>query len=82
MGKPDINTILVDNYFQLLKSLSSNDKLDLITRLSESMKTIDDDKKESSWESLFGAWELDQSTEEFIDALKKDRHFNIESIDL
>jgi hypothetical protein len=39
-------------------------------------------KKDTSWESLFGSWELDQSVDEFIDELKKDRIFNRKSIDI
>jgi hypothetical protein len=33
-------------------------------------------KKDTSWEALFGSWELDQSADEFIDELKKDRNFS------
>lgn len=75
----NINTI--DSYYTLLKSLSPNNKLELIARLSKSMKTTKN-KKDTSWESLFGAWELDQSSEIFLNDLKKDRNFSRKSIEL
>mgnify|MGYP003537550086 FL=1 len=39
-------------------------------------------KKDTSWEALFGAWELDQSADDFVEQLKKDRTFTRKSIDL
>jgi hypothetical protein len=81
MKTTDININLVDSYYTLLKNLSPNNKLELIARLSNSMKTTKV-KKDTSWEELFGSWELDQSADEFIDELKKDRNFSRKSIDL
>lgn len=81
MKTADININLVDSYYALLKSLSPNNKLELIARLSKSMKTTKS-KKDTSWEALFGSWELDQSTEEFIEDIKKDRNFGRKPIDL
>ena len=79
MKTADININLVDSYYTLLKSLSPNNKLELIARLSKSMKTTET-KKDASWEALFGSWELDQSADEFIDELKKDRNFSRKSV--
>ncbi|MDP3927500.1 MAG: hypothetical protein Q8R57_00610 [Bacteroidota bacterium] len=81
MKTTDLNINLVDSYYTLLKSLSPNNKLELIARLSNSMKTTKMNK-DNSWEALFGSWELDQSVDEFIDELKKDRNFSRKSIDL
>lgn len=39
MSTPDVNINLVDSYYTLLKNLSPNNKLELIARLSKSMKT-------------------------------------------
>lgn len=75
------NTNTVDSYYTLLKSLSPNNKLELIARLSKSMKTTKT-KKDTSWEALFGAWELDQTSEIFLKDLKKDRNFSRKSIEL
>lgn len=82
MSTTDINTNLVDSYYTLLKSLSPDHKLELIARLSKSMKTTKKKKEDTSWEALFGSWELDQSADEFVEELKKDRNFSRKSIDL
>jgi hypothetical protein len=82
MKTADANINLVDNYFTLLKSLSPKNKLELIARLSKSLKTTIKKKPDTSWETLFGSWELDQSADEFVTELKKDRNFSRKSIDL
>lgn len=76
MKTADVDMNLVDSYYTLLKNLSPNNKLELIARLSKSMKTSKKAKKDTSWEALFGSWELDQSADEFVEELKKDRNFN------
>ena len=38
--------------------------------------------EDTSWKSLFGAFELDQSVDDFVADLKKDRKFSRKSIDL
>lgn len=81
MKTADINTNLIDSYFTLLKSLSPNNKLELIAKLSTSMK-ITKKTKDISWKSLFGALELDQSADDFAEDLKKDRKFRRKSVDL
>lgn len=72
---------LINSYFALLKSLSPNDKLELISKLSESMKTKKK-AKDKSWMNLFGALKLDAPVEEFVADLKKERQFIRKSIDL
>jgi hypothetical protein len=81
MNSADINSSLIDSYFSLLKNLSPNSKLELIARLSKSMKTAKK-TKDNSWKSLFGAFVIDQSADEFVEELKKDRKFSRKSIDL
>lgn len=81
MKTADINTNLIDSYYTLLKGLSPNNKLELISRLSKSMKTTKK-TKDNSWKSLFGALTLDQSADEFVEDLKKDRKFSRKSVDL
>jgi hypothetical protein len=81
MNSADINSPLIDSYFSLLKNLSPNSKLELIARLSKSMKTTTK-TKDNSWKSLFGAFVLDQSADEFVEELKKDRKFSRKPIDL
>lgn len=81
MKATDINRHIIDSYYTLLKGLSPNHKLELIARLSKSMKTTRE-IKDDSWKSLFGAWKLEQPAEDFIDELKNDRKFIRKSIDL
>lgn len=76
MKTPDINVNLVDSYYALLKSLSPNNKLELIARLSKSMKTTKKAKKEVSLSSLYGSWDSEQSADELIAELKQARNFN------
>jgi hypothetical protein len=75
------NINLVDSYYMLLKNLSPNNKLELISRLSKSM-TTDKQTKDKSWKSLFGALTLDQSADDFVDELKKDRKFIRKTVNL
>ncbi len=76
-----IETSLIDSYYALLKSLSPNAKLELITKLSQSMKS-GKSVEEASWKSLFGALKLDIPVDDFIQDLKKDRKFHSKSFDL
>ena len=75
MKTADLNTTLIDSYYTLLKSLSPNNKLELIARLSKSMKTSKKREKEISLESLYGSWESDETADELIAELKSARHF-------
>lgn len=73
------NTI-INNYLMLLKSLRPNEKLELIARLSQSLKSkqkaeVDD----TSWKSLFGAMKLESSVDDFINNLKQERSFRDKS---
>jgi hypothetical protein len=81
MRPTDINTNLVDSYYALLRNLSPNNKLELIARLSKSMKTTKK-AKDNSWKALFGALVIDQSADEFVEELKKERKFIRKEIDL
>lgn len=75
MKTADTNINLVDSYYTLLKGLSPDNKLELIARLSKSLKTTTKAKKEVSLDSLYGSWVSDQSADELIDELKKARNF-------
>ncbi len=67
----------------LLKSLSPNEKLELIARLSQSLKSKQKaDVDDTSWKSLFGALQLDSSVDDFINNLKQERSFRDKSIEL
>ena len=79
MKTATINSNKLESYFTLLKSLSGNEKLELIAKLSNSLKTTKR-TTDISWKSLFGALEFDQSAETFVKELKKDRKFSRKTI--
>ena len=81
MTTGNVNVNLIDNYFLLLKNLSPDNKLDLIARLSKSLKTTES-VADNSWKKLFGAMVLDQSVDNFVDELKRDRKFSRKSIEI
>ncbi len=71
----DINTTLIEGYLQLLDNLSPNNKLDLISKLTLSVKTDIADKKKSFYKA-FGAWESKQSADEIINDIRNSRTFS------
>ena len=71
----DINTTLIDGYMQMLDNLSPSNKLDLISKLTQSVKTDITDRKKTFYEA-FGAWESKKSAEVIIEEIRKSRTFN------
>jgi len=69
----DINTTLIDGYLRLLASFSPNNKLDLISKLTLSVK-LDFTERKKSFYKAFGAWESKQSAEEIIDEIRNSRY--------
>lgn len=68
----EINTIIVDGYVGLLDNLSTNNKLDLISKLTDSVKS-DLIEKKSSFKKSFGAFESKKSAEEIIEEILDSR---------
>ena len=66
------STTLLDSYAGLLNRLSPNDKLELIARLTASVKS-DLAAEKSSFKESFGAFESEQSAEEIIDDIRNSR---------
>jgi hypothetical protein len=75
MKEIDINTTLIEGYLQLLDNLSPNNKLDLISKLTLTVKTDITDRKKSFYKS-FGAWESKQTADEIINNIRNSRTFN------
>lgn len=71
----DINNTLIDGYLRLLDNLSPSNKLDLISKLTHSVKTDITDRKKS-FSKAFGAWDSKESAEEIISTIRKSRTFN------
>lgn len=76
MKAVDVNTTLIEGYLQLLENLSPGNKLDLISKLTLSVKTDVTDKKKKSFEKSFGAFESTKSAEEIIAELNSSRMFD------
>ena len=66
---------VADYYFGFLKDLNSNSKLDLISKLSQSLKE-DKTISETNLQSLFGAYKSDETADEIITELNASRVFN------
>lgn len=75
MRTNEINTTIVDGYAELLDNLSTDTKLDLISKLTASVKT-DLKNKKSSFKKAFGAFQSKKSAEEIIDEIRSSRVFN------
>lgn len=73
----DINTTLIDGYLQMLDNLSPSNKLDLISKLTQSVKTDITHRKKAFYES-FGAWESKKTAEEIIEEIRASRTINRE----
>jgi len=70
----DINITLIDGYLQMLDNLSPSDKLDLISKLTDSVKS-DFKNKKSSFKEAFGAFESEKSADEIINEIRRSRTF-------
>lgn len=66
---------LANYYFNFLKNLNSDSKLDLISKLSQSLKT-DEIVSETSLQSLFGAYKSEETADELIAELRASRVFS------
>ena len=75
MKTTDLNFNLVDSYLGLLKSLSPDSRLELIAKLSASLKGS---KKPSnkSLSELYGAFKSKKTADQIIADLKKSRNFD------
>jgi hypothetical protein len=75
MKHADINITLIEGYLRLPDNLNPGNKLDLISKLSQSVKNDTGEKKSKFYKS-FGAWDKKQSAEEIITGIQSNRTFN------
>lgn len=68
------NNIIVDGYIGLLDNLSPDNKLDLISKLTVSVK-FDLSNKKSTFKKAFGAFDSKQSAEQIIEEIRNSRVF-------
>ncbi len=81
METTDTNKNIINGYYDLIKNLSPDSKLELIARLSDSMKSPITGKN-GSWKHLYGAFISEKSAEELVDDIRRARTFsrNTESL--
>jgi hypothetical protein len=68
------NINIADGYLRLLDNLELNSKLDIISRLTLSIKAKN--RSESAFKKSFGAFQSEQTAEEIIDEIRSSRVFN------
>jgi len=72
MSEPEIDTTIVDGFVGLMNNLSTNNKLDLISKLTASVKN-DLTNKNSSFKKAFGAFDSIKIAEEIIEEIRSSR---------
>ncbi len=75
MNTADINTKLIDSYISLLKNMSAQNKLDLISKLTNTVKT-DLEQEKTDFYKAYGGWDKNESADELIETIKESRTFN------
>ena len=80
----DLNNEGLESWWALLRHLSASSKLELASRLIDSLKEQEPVDKKKEWKDLFGAWaDEKESAEELIRMIRGSRFVNreIESFD-
>lgn len=75
MKSSGINSIIIEGYLKLLNYLSRDSKLELISRLTLSLKKGDVDNKMSFFDA-FGGWQSTGSSEKLVSEIKSSRNYN------
>jgi len=70
----DVHTNLINGYIGLLKNLSPDSKLDLIEKLTKSLR-IDLKRNRKSLRRAFGAFKSDKTADELIKEIRESRIF-------
>ena len=70
---------IIENYYRLFESLNSMSKLELIEKLTKSLKT-ESKSKENNFFKSFGAFSTEKTSDEIISDLKSSRKFRKKEI--
>lgn len=73
---------IAENIFRMVENSSEEVKLELISKITNSLKGTKKEPKDDSWKKLFGAWESEESAEEIIKVIRASRHTNRQIEDL
>jgi len=76
-----INTNILDNYMAFLEKLSPGTRLDLISKLTQSLKS-EIDPKANLFDQAFGAWAGNESAEEITKGIRESRNVKRQIEDL
>lgn len=63
---------IADTFFSMIKNLSVDVKLELISKITDSLKGAKSESPDNSWKKLFGAWQ----SEEMIEEIRTSRYIN------
>lgn len=74
MKTANLNSKLIDGYLELLKNLDPGSKLDLISKLTKSVKS-DLKEKRNAFEKAFGAWDQSESADKITNEIRANRSF-------
>ncbi len=75
MKTGNINSNITESYLGLLKTLTPEEKLEIIEQLTNTLK-VDFSDKQQKTKNSFGSWVSDKSAEQIIDEIKSSRDFN------
>lgn len=79
----NINSQGANLYWNLLKGLSSDIKLELIARLSSSLIKKEEEESSAHWtDSFAGKWQDDRTVDEMVADIRKSRSFIHRNIEL
>jgi hypothetical protein len=81
MKNAELNTTLINSYFELFRRLSSRGKKELISKLNRSMQMEKPDQSEAFF-STFGAFQDKKSAKEIIQEINNNRTFNRNTAEL
>lgn len=76
------NIKIADNFVDMIKNLSDDVKLDIISKIKASLKQRKKENIDQSWKDLFGAFKSDQTAEEMIYDIRSSRNTNRQIEDL
>ena len=71
----DLNSSIIEGYLRLLNNLSPDSKLDLISKLTLSVKKDIGSQKRSFYKA-FGVWDPKDRVEIIVDEIRNTRTFN------
>jgi len=71
---------ILEAYSNLFEGLSYINKIELIERLTKSLKTVSKKSKENNFYKSFGAFASEKSAEEIVSEIKENRKFSNKEI--